>query len=207
MRENLTQYVNLLFAGNPDAEEIRDEILQNTLDRFDDLVAQGKSPEAAYSLAISGIGDISELVGNHASTAPQSPLQHAETAPDAQPDPSKVRLMHAVAIAMYICCIIPVIALGAVGYEILGLVLMFLMIAAATALLILSGNEEKKKSQDKTAEPPKSELEKTLGTITLVIYLAVSFLSGAWHITWLIFPISGAVKGLIRAIRDLKEAR
>ena len=61
MREQLIQYVNLLFAGAQDADEIRAEILQNTLDRYDDLVAQGKSPEAAYRLAISGIGDISEM--------------------------------------------------------------------------------------------------------------------------------------------------
>ena len=58
MREQLTQYVNLLFAGAPDSEDIRQEILQNTLDRYDDLIAAGKTPEAAYRLAISGIGDI-----------------------------------------------------------------------------------------------------------------------------------------------------
>ena len=45
MREHLIQYVNLLFAGTSGTEEIKQEILQNTLDRFDDLVAQGKSPE------------------------------------------------------------------------------------------------------------------------------------------------------------------
>ena len=42
MREQLTQYVNLLFAGAQDTDEIRAEILQNTLDRYDDLIAQGK---------------------------------------------------------------------------------------------------------------------------------------------------------------------
>ena len=42
MRDQLTQYVNLLFAGNTDAEDIRMEILQNTLDRYDDLISQGK---------------------------------------------------------------------------------------------------------------------------------------------------------------------
>ena len=61
MRENLVQYVNLLFAGTPGNDEIRQEILQNTLDRYDDLIAQGKTPEAAYQLAISGIGDINEI--------------------------------------------------------------------------------------------------------------------------------------------------
>lgn len=63
MREQLIQYVTLLFAGANDCEDIRQEILQNTLDRYDDLIAQGKVPEAAYRLSISGIGDISEILG------------------------------------------------------------------------------------------------------------------------------------------------
>ena len=62
MREQLIQYVELLFAGAPEAYEIKQEILQNTLDRYDDLIDQGKSPEAAYRLAISGIGDINEIL-------------------------------------------------------------------------------------------------------------------------------------------------
>ena len=41
MREQLTQYVNLLFAGAPDSEDIRQEILQNTLDRYDDRCLPG----------------------------------------------------------------------------------------------------------------------------------------------------------------------
>lgn len=62
MRDQLIQYVSLLFAGTENCEDIRQEILQNTLDRYDDLVAQGKSPESAYRQAISGIGDISEIL-------------------------------------------------------------------------------------------------------------------------------------------------
>ena len=64
MRERLIQHVEQLFAGAPGAEDIKQEILQNTLDRFDDLVAQGKTEEAAYRLAISGIGDINEILGS-----------------------------------------------------------------------------------------------------------------------------------------------
>lgn len=62
MREQLVNYVELLFAGAPNSNEVKQEILQNTLDRYDDLLVQGKSPEAAYRQAISGIGDISEIL-------------------------------------------------------------------------------------------------------------------------------------------------
>ena len=44
MREQLISYVDLLFAGAEDADDIKQEILQNTLDRYDDLINQGKSP-------------------------------------------------------------------------------------------------------------------------------------------------------------------
>ena len=50
MREKLAQYVALLFEGAGSCEDIKQEILQNTLDRYDDLIAEGKSPESAYHL-------------------------------------------------------------------------------------------------------------------------------------------------------------
>ena len=70
MREQLIQYVQLLFAGAADCDDTRQEILQNTLDRYDDLVAAGKTPEAAYRLAIMGIGDINEILGRAPGAAP-----------------------------------------------------------------------------------------------------------------------------------------
>ena len=50
MREQLRAYVLRLFAQAPDTQrnrELREEILQNTLDRFDDLIAQGVPEENA----------------------------------------------------------------------------------------------------------------------------------------------------------------
>ena len=70
MKDQLTKYVDLLFAGADHAEEIKMEILQNTLDRYDDLIEQGKTPQAAYSLAISGIGDPSEIINDKAPNIP-----------------------------------------------------------------------------------------------------------------------------------------
>ena len=48
MREQLIQYVSLLFSGTENCEDIRQEILQNTLDRYDDLIAAGKSPAGNF---------------------------------------------------------------------------------------------------------------------------------------------------------------
>ena len=211
MREQLIQYVELLFAGAPGSEDIKQEILQNTLDRFDDLISQGKQPEAAYRLAISGIGDINEILANEPQSATAAPRPVPKTIEkDAAADDEKKK-KRAVAIALYITCVIPVIALGNLGNGSLGVCMMFLMIAAATVLLIISsGKDDDDEDVIQKELTPQQELkhsiDKLLGAITLAVYLIISFATGAWYITWLIFPIKGCVKGLINAIIDLKEA-
>ena len=203
MREQLIQYIDLLFAGSQDQDDMKQEILQNTLDRYDDLISQGKSPEAAYRLAISGIGDIQEVLGSAAPSP--APCPAPAPAGDAKTAGGK-RWMRARAIAMYICCVIPVIALGGIGDGIIGVCLMFLLIAAATVLMILSPESAEEKAQEEKRKEKQTPLEKTLNTVTLAVFLVLSFVTGAWHITWLIWPILGAVKGIIHACMDLKEA-
>ena len=209
MRDQLIQYVRLLFAGTPDSYDMQQEILQNTLDRYDDLIAQGKAPEAAYRLAISGIGDINEIVGNVQTQPSSAPAPVREQQEDPQ-DISKKKLMMAISIALYICCVIPVLVLGDVGNGVQGVCLMFVMIAAATVLMVMSSGS-KEDPEEKEEDEPKTELGKAVksiwGIATLGIYLVISFWSGAWFITWLIFPIMGAVQGLVKAIIDLKEAK
>lgn len=206
MREQLIQYVNLLFAGTQDSDDMQQEILQNTLDRYDDLISQGKSPEAAYRLAISGIGDINEILGNDPSPALVASRSEAPEKKDNK------KLMHSVAIGIYICCVLPVIALGNVGNGILGVCLMLLLIAAATVLIIMSSDgdekEEKKVSEAELTPQQKKRksIEKTLSTIALVLFFVLSFSTGAWHVTWLVFPIIAAVKGIVNACWDLKGA-
>ena len=139
MREQLIQYIRLLFAGTPNSEDMQQEILQNTLDRYDDLISQGKSPEAAYRLAIAGIGDINEILGSIP----------AQPAPDAKEQP------------------IP------------------------------------KKSASKRIRT----LDSLWGWLTLAVYLSISLFSGAWYVTWLLFPIMALLNKLIHAIADLKGAK
>lgn len=211
MREQLIQYVELLFAGATDSEEIKQEILQNTLDRFDDLVAQGKSPEAAYRLAITGIGDINEILGaaTHAPAAATSvPVQtvQPETAEDI-----KRKKIRAGAIALYIICALPLIVLSQFGLDILGLCLTLLIVAFATYLMIVTGKEDDDDEDEKESKESKHPLKESIGNIIwvvgLVLYFGSSFYTGAWHITWLIFPIMACARGLSDAIIDLAEVK
>ena len=210
MREQLQQYVELLFAGAPDSEDIKQEILQNTLDRYDDLIAQGKVPEAAYRLAITGIGDINEILGSAAQVIPAAPAR--EVHPEEDAAAAKRKRTRAIAIGLYIICIIPLIILSELGLGILGLCATLSIVAVATVAIIQNQepDDEEEVHQSRKPDSPRGELHRSIrsliGIITLIVYLAVSFLPGAWYITRLIFPLSGAEKGLVRAILDLKEA-
>ena len=65
MKQKLTEYVDALFrsaALTVRNAELKEEILQNTLEKYDDLIADGKTPDEAYRAAVDGIGDISGLI-------------------------------------------------------------------------------------------------------------------------------------------------
>ena len=209
MREQLQQYVELLFAGAPDSEDIKLEILQNTLDRYDDLIAQGKVPAAAYRLAIAGIGDINEILGTVPQSIPAAPIR--EPSPEADASTARRKRIRAIAIGLYIICIIPLIVLSSFGLDTLGLCATLSIVAVATVAIIQNQEPDPEKtSHAKEEASPRKKLNDSIkslvGIVTLIVYLGVSFLTGAWYITWLIFPLGGAVRGLIKAILDLKEA-
>lgn len=211
MREQLIQYIDLLFAGMKNCEDMKQEILQNTLDRYDDLIAEGKVPEAAYRLAISGIGDINEILGTPQAVPPI--FTSAET-PENKEEPEKQKRLKATAIALYILCPVPLFLMSEMGMATIGLCGLLVMVAIATALIIMSGKKDtatEDKEEKTAAQSPQQALRKTIkdtiGIVGLVVYLLVSFATRAWHITWLIFPIEAAVWELTKAIWDLKEAK
>ena len=276
MREQLIQYVNLLFAGNGDVEDIKQEILQNTLDRYDDLIAQGKPAGEAYRQAIAGIGDVNEIINGKA--APDFVEENREPVYAPMPEfedtaPAVSRMMRAIAIFLYIISPVPLFLFSITNWTEVGLCCLLVIVAAATALLILfkkSGapltmyritraaavflyiispaplflfsimnwaevglcfllvivaaatvllilfkksddvNEYTQSStQSARTDNPRKQLKKSVGslisTIGLVAYFVISFSTGAWFITWLIFPIIGAVKGVVNSCIDLKE--
>ena len=215
MREQLTQYVNLLFAGTQGTDEIKAEILQNTLDRYDDLLEQGKAPEAAYRLAIGGIGDVNEILGAAPSSSHSTPKYHP-----AQPENEnelKTKKLRAIGIAIYIICAIPLFILSDLGFETIGLTLTILLVACATYLMIITGkkdpDDEEGDKHDHTHADTSAhtKLEKCIGSliwaIGLAAYFILSFSTGAWYITWIIFPIIGCTEGLVKAILDLIEVK
>ena len=202
MRDQLIQYVSLLFAGAENCEDTKQEILQNTLDRYDDLIAQGKSPEAAYRLAITGIGDINEILGRQDTVLPAVAVAGERRETDT---PTK-KLLRAIAVGLYILCPLPLIVLSEMGMDTFGFCGTLCFVAAATVLIILGSkkSDDSSRQKEEDDDEPKSELGKSVSgliwAVGLAVYLIVSFLTMAWHVTWVIFPILGAVNALACAL-------
>ena len=96
MREQLRQEVLRRFAGAPDtqqARDLRDEILSNTLQRYDDLLAEGRSEQEAYASALESIGDVEELLSSLPRTAQAEPVREAQPkAPKKEPRSRGMRI-------------------------------------------------------------------------------------------------------------------
>ena len=123
MRKKLITYVNGLFSHAPktaQAQETHDEILLNTLDRYDEEIADGHSEDEAYRMAVESIGSVDEILDSLA------------------PAKSVTTLRRVIAIALYVLCVSPVIigdAFGGIGSTI-GVCAMFFLAAIATYLLL-----------------------------------------------------------------------
>lgn len=204
MREQLVKYVELLFAGTTDTYEIQQEILQNTLDKYDDLIEQGKTPEAAYRLAISGIGDINEILGQH----PQISLTPEVPEPE-QANPNR-KLLRSIAIALYILCAVPMFLTDG---STLGLCLTLVLVAIATAIMVYTGknnSSDAPHSEAVPSSPTRGDSYRIAKGIIwgggISLYICVTLFTQAWWITWLIFPMLACIQGITTAIFDLKEA-
>lgn len=218
MNEKLRAHVEELFKNAPQtkqAVEIKEEILQNTIERYNDLISEGKSPEAAYNISIAGIGDVSHLIDSMVAPVASSGYTKEEIAANEK----KRSVLLAVSVALYILSVIPPIICDELGApEVVGISLFFITIAVATALIIYRGGIKLKydKSDGTVVEDFKewnrdtkerrslmSAVNGAVWALTLIIYFAVSFLTGAWYISWLIFIIGGAVTNIVKAIFDL----
>ena len=81
----------------------------------------------------------------------------------------------------------------------------FLLCAIATCMLIyqgivLSTTITKKKKEKTTSEKRLDGIIELTAIIFTIIYLVVSFLTGAWHITWILWLVFAAVEAIIKII-------
>jgi hypothetical protein len=211
MEGNIRNHVEELFAGalpSKRSVELKEEMIQNLIEKYNDLLSEGKTPEAAYNIAVASIGDITYLLKDL-----EKETLHPEVIAAQR---QRSAMFTAIAIMMYIVSVVPLIVLAALfqspSAAIIGVVIMFLLIAGATGLLIYNGMTKPKylKTDDtmveefkqwQSASQEKKSLRNSVSSamwaIVTAIYFLVSFATYDWHITWVIFLVGAAVQSII----------
>jgi len=222
MEDKLRKYVDELFAEAAPTRksvELKEEMIQNLNDKFNDLISEGKTEEAAYNIAVAGIGDVSGLLAELESDIMPSgtDMQNMEAAR------SKSAMFTAVAVTMYIISFLPAIIMSTFNSDYsgsIGVPLAILIIAAATGLLIYSNMTKPKyrKSSDTIVEEfrewqadekdrkvMRKAISSALWSIIVALYFIISFWTFAWHITWIIFLLGAVVESILNIFFTLKK--
>ena len=215
MNGELRNYIDSVFKDAPQTVktiEIKEEFLQNLTEKYNDMRAEGRSHEAAFNIAAASIGDVSSLVRELQGL----PQQYGEISRKNQETRNRRAAVTAIAVALYIFCVVPLLVFGG-GF---GFLMMFTLAAIATGMLIYNGMTKNSvqipentmvedfqqwRGYNNRGRQVYKSVTSAVWSLGLVVYFLVSFGTGAWHITWIIFLIIGAVNGIIRAIFDLSR--
>lgn len=218
MNERLRNKVDELFAGAPRtrrANDLKEELLANLTDKYNDLIAAGKSEDEAYNDVVDGIGDVDELLRG----LKESDVFNYEKR---EKERRKYALTLAVSVSLYILSVvITILGVSVFGDSgVISVCIMLAIIAVATGLIIYatvsrpkyvkedgSMVEEFKEWKSVHSERNKilQSVKSIMWTLIVVVYLLISFMSGEWGITWIIFIIGAALERIIVLVFQLKE--
>lgn len=217
MSQKLNAYIDVLFSGVPrskKAVELREELLANMTERYNDYLAEGMSETQAYSQTVANMGDVDEMIrevmpdDNFKREARYYRMRNARST--------------AIAVGMYILGGAVFLGFGALGgsdvHAIGGLLALLVLAAIATGLLIYTSMstpveykdfDEQAEKERRYSKDPGARTRDAISTIywsiMTIVYLAVSFLTRAWHISWIIWPLAGIAWGIVETIGELRS--
>ncbi len=219
MRDRIENEINHLFRNAPSTRRVREaheELLAGCLDKYEDLVASGESPEEAYRIVIEGIGDVDELVRT---------LEDL----DAFKPQDVLRQKNKRVLCLCIGIFLGVIALafagilqGVLNDNLLGGI--FLLIMGTAAVVVVYGymttSVKFEKQEDTMTEEFKEKLvrgtpqDKLLSAISsalwsfiVIVFLCAGLFFELWHPAWMIFPIGLCIQLAITALFKWKDDR
>jgi len=209
MNKKIEAHVNALFQNTQNSSsilDVKEELLSNLNDKYSDLIESGKSEDEAFALVISGIGDINNLIKNLGETIEYQPLEIEKNG-------QKRSIFISIGIALYVLSITPVILLDKFNNSEIGVVFMLIICAVATGFVVFGNSMGKIKyskidnsfvEEYKEKVAADSDRNKLIGALSssiwsliVVFYLAISFITHWWHITWIIFLVGACAQQII----------
>ncbi len=214
--DKVKNYVEELFNNTPKTSRVLDlknELIMDLSEKYDDLIKDGKKESDAYKEVISSIGEIDELISsiNNDYIINDNMLKTKR----------KTALVVSISVGIYILSLIAVIVLSELELpDYIVVSSFFTLVGIATCMIVYHFMslpkyikndetivEEFKEWKNKNSK--KSEIKKTINsiiwTLTVIIYLLVSFSTMAWHITWIVFIIASLFEQVVKLIMAMKE--
>ncbi len=217
MNEKIRKEVNILFEHAPNtkrANDLKDEIISNAEDKYEDLLKQGIKEDEAFSTVIKEIGDVDELIEE---LNKNNPIHNGYT----QEIRKKTGLVVSICVGLYILSLISCIVLDELQMPDFITASSFLALAGVSTCIliyhfmtrpkytkyddtIVEEFKEWKGKKDKNKELKKA-IDSILWTLTVIVYLIVSFTFGIWYISWIIFLIATLIENIIHLLFKLGE--
>lgn len=219
MNEKIRIYVNDLLKNAPSTKKVndmKDEIISNAIDKYNDLVAEGKSEKEAYEKVTAEIGNVDEIVSELAKENPITREYYEKSR-------SKTAFIVSISVAMYILSLIACIVLDEFNMPDFIIASSFFTLAGIpTCLLIYHFMSRPKytkyeetmvedfkewKDQKDSNKEIKKAISSIVWTLTVIVYLLISFSFGIWYISWIIFLIAALIENIINLLFKLGEMK
>lgn len=219
MNEKIRIYVNNLFKEAPNTKavnDMKDEIISNAVDKYNDLIEEGKNDKEAYEKVILEIGNIDEIVSELAKEDPIKREYYEKSR-------KKTALVVSISVGLYILSLIACIVLDELNMpDFIIASSLFTLAGIPTCLLIyhfmskpkykkyeetmVEDFKEWKDKKDNNKEI-KGAISSIIWTITVIVYLLVSFTFGIWYISWIIFIIAVLIENIVNLLFKLVEVK
>lgn len=220
MNSKIRDYIEKLFEEAPvtrKALELREEMISNAEEKYNDLLKDGYREEDAFTIVIQSMGDVQELFWELEQEERGAWFYEQEMVLR-----EKKARFTAIAVGMYIFA-------GAVFFmfvswggkaENWGMVIAAFLCIAPTVMLIyaamlLPGGRQgeqirkaeyrERESNPATKKAARGLISSILWTGILIMYFAISFNTGAWYITWVIFLVGGCVESAIQLFFSMRK--
>lgn len=208
--------------------ELKEELITNALEKYNDLTLRGYGEDEAFHLVIGSIGDVQQLFAEMGTNDDYSQAYYLQWARDAQ---EKKAALTAVSVGLFLLAgavlvisyllywyNVKFIYINGQNLNLLGIGIALLICIVPVSLLVyahkiqppeelatyaasqVSSNSESRKQRRKRFKQIKGSLEGLMWTLIVIFYFIISFSTRAWYITWLIFLVGAAVECLLDAL-------
>jgi len=220
--------IDELFQSVPQTREtleMKEEIVQNLMEKYNDLRAEGRSEDDAFTIAAASVGDINDIIGEAAE------LEHIEHSPVDAPEygqtpPSVMSWLQVIVIflALVIASPFAVSLFRDWRGRFLGVTMLLCALGLLIHQVVISAknrrhsNFEHARFVDEAPDDhewaPVEEnrkiyrsLNSALWTVAIAAYFLISYLGNTWYLSWIMFLITPAVSKIMKAAFGLTTFR